>query len=200
MISAYAKWLIAIASSNTLAGQAQSYVTSDTAPTIFIGASKMTDDSLFQQVPLDTSEQTLCSPEDPGLYWRGVVIRSPSRVVLPEETSQYSSLIIPICGLYLVDVANAIEYPGPKILVISDEISGKIYKGELVKRIPEPTIPPPSSPRIKSYKNTAFGSYFNVNAAAYVTIPMQAARYRMKIEYAGYRSNEVTIEIVERSE
>jgi hypothetical protein len=156
------------------------------------------DENLFQQVPLDTNEQTSCSPADPGFDWRGVVIRAPSRVVLPEKSLQHSPLIIPICGLYLVDVANISRHPGPKIAVVADEVLGQVYKGELIKRRREPTIPRPPSPPLDPSANLAFGDYFNVNIAAYVTLPLQPARYRVKIEYAGYHSNEVTIVVVER--
>ncbi|MCC2954921.1 hypothetical protein LK542_04735 [Massilia sp. IC2-477] len=161
------------------------------------GTNTMADEKLFQQVPLDTNEQTPCSPEDPGFNWRGVVIRAPSTIILPKRTAQLATVTIPICGLYLVDVANKFRYPGPKILIFSDDSSGQTYKGALVKRNIEPTIPPPPSQPINPSSKAAFSEYFNVNAAAYLALPIQPARYRVSIEYAGYRSNEVMISVVE---
>lgn len=157
----------------------------------------MIENSLFQQVPLDTNEQTACSPEDPGINWRGVLIRAPSRIILPDKNFDYSALVIPICGLYLVDVAQTFRNPGPKMLVVVDNTSGQTYRGALIKRVAEPTVPPPQSKRINPSTKASFGGYFNVNVAAYVELPRQTARYRLKIEYAGYQSNEVDIAVVE---
>lgn len=194
----YAAWLAIININNTLPGQLSLFAGS---ANILTGSTKTimtTDESLFQQVPLDTSEKTACSPADPGTDWRGVVIRAPSHIVLPEKTSEYSVLVVPICGLYLIDAASTFRHPGPKMLIVSDDTSGKIYKEPIVKRVPEPTIPPPPSRPINPSTKAAFGNYFNVNVAAYVTLPMLPARYRVKIEYAGHQSNEVIIAVVER--
>jgi hypothetical protein len=194
----YAASLLTIDGSNALSEHAilnSASATNQSGPT---GISMMTDDSLFQKVPLDTNQQTACSPADPGINWRGVVLRAPSRIIMPEKASQYSPFIIPICGLYLVDVASTFRHPGPKILVFTDDASGKTYRGALVKPDPEPTVAPPQLRPVNPNTKQAFGSYFNVNVTDYITLPMQAARYRVKIEYAGYESNELVIAIVKR--
>lgn len=187
-------WLTAVHDGGGIWGQFSLHQSSPTTLISPRNTNNMTDESQFQRVPLDTNEQTACSPEDPGFDWRGVVIRAPSRVMLPSN----SELVIPICGLYLVDTAKTLKHPGPKVLIIIDSVSGQIYKGPLVKPILEPTIPPPPSRSISPSTKSAFGGYFNVNAAAYVDFPKRPARYRLKIEYAGYQSNEVTISIVEQ--
>jgi len=179
-----------------LSDQFNLHAAKSTSPSVLRKTTTMSDDSLFQQVPLDTNTQAACSPTDPGIDWRGVLIRAPSRIVLPKENSE-QTLIIPICGLYLVDVANTFRHPGPKILIAVDSTSGKTYKGALVKRPRERIIPPPPSRPVNPNSKAAFGNYFNVNAADYIVLPLQPAHYRLKIEYAGYQSNEVVIEITD---
>ncbi|QOY94569.1 hypothetical protein IM543_01180 [Massilia sp. UMI-21] len=158
----------------------------------------MTSDSLFEQVPLDTSDQNICSPADPGIYWRGVLLRAPSHVALPENLAQYTEFVVPICGLYLVNAADTVRHPGPLVLVVTDNASGETYKGGIIKEDPNPTIPQPQSRSPKRSSKQAFGSYFNLNVAAYVKLPLRSACYRVKVEYAGHQSNEVNIETVQQ--
>jgi hypothetical protein len=193
----FAASLSSIGSNSALFRQQHIGVVSSTIQADSTETDIMTNDILFQHVPLDTNEQTVCSPADPGFDWRGVVIRAPSQITLPKKTSPSSELIIPICGQYLVNVRSALNYPGPKILIVTDDISGETYRGALVKRDPYPTIPPPRTPPIDPNSKSAFGDRFNVNIADYVTLPMQPARYRVKVEYAGHQSNEVVISVVE---
>ena len=193
---AYAPYLMIIVSDSVHSRNFQSYSASPTPPTILNGASTMTNDSVFHQVPLDTSDQHICSPADPGFFWRGVLLRAPSQVALPENRAQYKEFIIPLCGLYLVNAADTVRYPGPLVLVVTDSESGQVYKGAIIKEDPHPTIPQPRSSPPSLTSKQAFGSYFNVNVAAYVKLSLQPARYRVKVEYAGHQSNEVNIEIV----
>src|SRR5690606_18266943 len=109
-----------------------------------------------------------------------------------------TEFIIPICGLYLVNAADTVRYPGPLVLIVTDSQSGQIYKGEVVKEDPDPIIPQPRSSRPSLSSKQAFGSYFNVNVVDYVKLPLQPARYRVKVEYAGHHSDDVNIEIVLR--
>jgi hypothetical protein len=170
------------------------------APPQSPGANAMFDDKLFQQVPLDTNEQTACSPTEPGVDWRGVLVRAPSQVILPDQRTKDSALIVPLCGLYFVDVVSALRHPGHRILVVTDDKTGHVYRGEIVKKDPHPTIPPPPSPPLDPalYADQAYGSYFNINVASYVALPLRPARYRVRVEYAGHQSNEVRIAVIER--
>jgi hypothetical protein len=164
------------------------------------GAEMMFDDKLFEKVSLETSEQNACSPTDPGTNWRGVILRAPSQVFLPDPNSPRSALTIPLCGLYFVDVPSALRHPGPMVLIVVDDISGDVYRGAIATQDPHPTIPPPPSPPLDPalYANQAYGSYFNVDVASYVALPLRPARYRLIVEYAGHRSNEVHVEVVQR--
>jgi hypothetical protein len=193
--------LIAIASADALSGQSHSHVARPPTPrSPHSGANMMIDDSLFQHVPLDTREPTACSPADPGTDWRGVMLRAPSQVMLPDQRTQHSALIVPLCGLYFVDAGSVLGRPTPKMLVVTDEKSGQVYRGEIIKRDPNPQIPPPPSPPLDPalFANLAFQGYFNVNVASYVALPLRPARYRVKIEYSGHQSNEVSIAVVQR--
>lgn len=194
----YAVFLSTIVSSNAFSGEISPRVTSSTPLFGLTGDTVMPDDKLFAQVPLDTTLKTACSPEDPGVEWRGVLVRAPSRVILSKKLLEYSEFIIPLCGLYLVNAMDTVQHPGPRILVMIDDTSGKTYKGALVKADPHPTIPAPKWRPPNPSTKLAFGNYFNVNAAAYVALPIQPARYRVRVEYAGYHSNEVIIVVVDR--
>jgi hypothetical protein len=160
----------------------------------------MFNDKLFEQVPLDTNEQTACSPADPGVDWRGVILRAPSQVILPDQKTKHSALIVPLCGLYCVDVVSAIRHPGTQMLIVTDDTSGQVYRGAIVEHNPNPTIPPPPAPPPDPalYANQAYGSYFNINVASYVALPLRPARYRVRVEYAGHQSNEVRIAVIAR--
>ncbi|MFC4929975.1 hypothetical protein [Massilia sp. GCM10023247] len=160
------------------------------------------DDKLFEQVPFGKNERTVCSPEDPGpgFDWRGVLVRAPSKVVLPDEDAPSSTLIIPLCGIYTINLAKAIRHPGRQVLIVTDESTGQTYRGQIVDRDPNPLIPPPPTRRLRAedYEHQAFGGYLNVDVASYVTLPLQPARYRVKVEWSGYESNEVSVAVVRR--
>jgi hypothetical protein len=162
----------------------------------------MTDDKLFDQVPFGKNERTVCSPEDPGpgFDWRGVLVRAPSKVVLPDQDAPSSTFIIPLCGIYTINLAKAIRNPGLQVLVVTNDSTGQTYRGKVVDRDPDLRIPPPPTPRLRAedYEHQAFGGYLNVNVTSYVALPLQPARYRVKVEWSGYESNEVSIAVVPR--
>lgn len=166
-------------------------------------ADAMDDDRPFHDVPLGTTERTACSPPEPDFEWRGVVLRAPARVTLTAATARSRELVIPLCGLYTVDLAMALRHPGRLALVVTDITTGASYRGELVDRDPSPIIPPPRTlraprPDPERLAKMASASNFNVDAAAYVTLPALPARYRIRAEFAGYRSNEVDVEVLPR--
>lgn len=160
----------------------------------------MTDDELFEYVPFDTNKQTACSPVDPGIDWRGLKVRAPSQVLIPGKDAPHLSLVIPLCGMYRVNLAQAIRYPGPLTLIATDVATGKTYRGPIVDRDPNIAIPPPPLQPLNAadFEGMFSSTYFNVDMASYVALPLQSARYRLKVEWAGYRSNEVSIAVVQR--
>jgi hypothetical protein len=160
----------------------------------------MIDDKLFEHVPFDTNEQTACSPAEPGIEWRGVKVRAPSQVTLPGKDAPDSALSIPLCGIYRINVVKAIQHPGPLMLVVTDITTGQSYRGAIIDRDPNITIPPPPSPPLDpaDFEGIFSGTYFNYDVASYVALPLQPARYRVKVEWSGYESNEVSIAVVQR--
>lgn len=163
--------LMLVASGCAQSGQFQSYAPDSTTPATSKRHNTMTTDSLFEKVPLGTSDQNICSPADPGIYWRGVLLRAPLKFALPENMAQHTEFVVPICGLYLVNAADTVRHPGPLVLVVTDNASGETYKGEIVKEDPNLTSPQPRSRSPKPSSKQAFGSYFNLNVAAYVRLP-----------------------------
>jgi hypothetical protein len=160
----------------------------------------MTDDKLFEHVPFDTDKQTACSPAERGIDWRGVQVRAPSQVVLPAKDAPHSTLIIPLCGIYRINLAKAIRHPGPLTLIVTDISTGQLYRGAIVDRDPHPRVPPPPSRPLDpaAFEGIFSGTYFNYDVASYVALPLQPARYRVKVEWSGYESNEVSIAVVQR--
>lgn len=173
------------------------------APPLTLTADKMTNnDKLFEQVRFGKNERTVCSPEDPGpgFDWRGILVRAPSKVVLPDPVAPGSTLVIPLCGTYTINLAKAIRNPGRQVLMVTDDFTGQTYRGEIVDREPDLLIRPPRTRRLRAedYEHQAFGGYLNVNVASYLALPLRPARYRVKVEWSGYESNEVSVAVVQR--
>ncbi len=198
--------LAAIVSHDALSQQTYSPVAHPTARSSSTLTEIMTDDELFENVPFGTNKQTTCSPAEPGIDWRGVIVRAPSQVVLPGKDTSHPALIIPLCGIYRINLAKAMRHPGPRMLIVTDVDTGqlyrgaKLYRGAIFNRDQSITIPPPRSrPRDPAaFEGIFSGTYFNIDVASYVALPPQPARYRVKVEWSGYESNEVSVAVVQR--
>jgi hypothetical protein len=155
------------------------------------------DDSAFHTVPLNTREPHACSPTDPGGNWRGILLRAPSRVVLPAHGASHGVPTLPLCGLYLLNASNVMGQ-APMMLVVTDQHSGQVYRGAVVERDSNPEAPPPPSAPLDPAQlaTLAIGSHFNLNVATYVELPHRPARYQVLIEFAGQQSNRVDIAVV----
>jgi len=161
----------------------------------------MMDPKLFLGVPLNTFERTQCTPPQPDISWRGVVIRAPLKVSFKRgihigRTKAFAA--IPICGLYVLDVLWPLA-EDVVLLVARDIRRGKIYSGAIVNIDPSPEKPPPERPplRKEDVEGMATGRYFNPNLADFVKLPQEPGIYEVYAEVRGNRSNVVTIEIVE---
>lgn len=192
--------LAVIASCSTRSQQGDSPVAHPATPTSSTLNKMISYDELFENVPFDTNEQTACSPAAPDIDWLGVQVRAPSQVVFPGKDAPHSALIMPLCGVYMTNVAKAIRHPGPLMLIVTDIATGKTYRGPIVDRDPHPRIPPPPSPPLDpaDFEDVFSGTYFNFDVASYVALPLQPARYRVRVEWHGYASNEVSITVVQR--
>jgi hypothetical protein len=161
----------------------------------------MVDPKEFREIPLNTFEQTKCSPPEPDPSWRGIAIRGPRRVgfkrgVRVAEARAFA--VIPICGLYRLDVLfpvgeDAIE------LFAEDRRTGRVYSGTVVETDSSPAEPHPGRPplRKEDVEGMATGRYFNPNLADFVRLPAEPAIYDVHVEIRDTRSNVVMVEIIE---
>lgn len=158
---------------------------------------------LFLNVPLNTNEPTPCSPSEPDINWRGIVINAPKQVTFKhgKKVGEYGAFAaIPICGYYLLNVP-LVPWTKPKRLFAVDKDTGVIYSGDVVELDPSPQIPPPPEDEEpltpEEVEGLATGGYFNPNLADFVRLSEKPAIYDVYVEFREFRSNVVTIEIIE---
>jgi hypothetical protein len=202
LVSVCALYLSAIAACYALSRQ-PGVIGHTTSPSSLTAEKMTTGDALFKQVPFGRNERTVCSPEDPGpgFDWRGILVRAPSKIVLSSQDSSRSALTIPLCGYFMINLAKAIRNPGFQVLIVTDDATKQTYRGEIIyPQTDDLVVPPPPTPplRAEDFEHQASGGYLNVNIAAHVELPLRPARYRVKVEWSGYESNEVSIAVVQR--
>lgn len=161
------------------------------------------DPKSFLDVPLNRKGRHACSPPKPGPDWLGVIIRAPRLVKFQrgEVVGNYGAFAaIPICGFYRVEVRWE-ENPDPLKLVVVDRRTGQALSGPIIELDPSPIVPPPKGTPIdpQKTKGQTSGSYFNPNLADYVALPHTSATYDVHVEFREYKSNVVTIELIESS-
>ena len=156
----------------------------------------------FAHVPINTQQEHDLTPQNPDPGWRGVAIRGPEQVTLPQAGSppapDGSFAIVPICGFYRVGMDAQIDEPIK--LVAREQASGRQFSGLVRDEDPSPEIPPPDDipPADPStFAGQSVGSAFNPNLLRYVTLPREAGVYEVHAEFAGYRSNVIRIELIE---
>lgn len=159
------------------------------------------DQKLFLNVPLNSNDRNPCSPVQDDPNWRGILIQVPLQVKFrPGETvgEHGSFAAIPICGFYLLSVP-AKPVDEPMQLVAVNLASRKTHRGDVIELDPSPSVPPPASTPLSpgDLKGLASGGCFNPNLADFVDIPAEPASYDVHVEFRGFKSNVVTIEIVE---
>jgi hypothetical protein len=159
------------------------------------------NDNIFKEVQLNTNRQHACSPSPPRPNWKGVVIRAPKTVTVKRGEAVGTSgafTTIPICGYSLVSAS--IKPEKPMRIVAVNNSTGIVYSGEIVNLDPSPEAPPPLDEEPLSEKEVIgidVGKYFNPNLADFVKIPHETAQYNVHVEYRNYKSNVVTINVVE---
>jgi hypothetical protein len=172
-------------------------VQSPGARTTESGVSMKLDDQLFDKVPLNSRERTVCSPTSPSPKWRGVLIQAPQHAALPSSDGKKGATGIPICGLYTLDIAS-IATSTPLTLVAIDAQRGETFRGAVIDEDPSPEVPAPNSKPLDpaQYQGVATSSYFNPDLTRYVMLPRRPAVYEVFAEYGGAVSNRVTIQVV----
>jgi hypothetical protein len=161
----------------------------------------MTCQNQFEKVPLNTSEPNPCSPSAPhDPKWRGMLINAPHEVKYNpgEAVDEFGAFAkIPICGYSLLNVPPKPTKERMKLFAIAVK-NGEEYSGEVYELDSSPDVPPPDDEPAGSeeIKGMAVGSYFNLNLANFVQLPVEEAVYEVYIEFRKIRSNKVTIRLV----
>lgn len=158
------------------------------------------DENNFLNIPFNTNAQTPCSPIPPGPTWRGILIQAPQRVKFRRGNTvgEHGAFAgIPICGYLLLDVPPIPTSESMRLIAV-DSRTGHVYSGDIVELDESPEVPPPGHPSSpEERRGLAVGGFFNPNLADYVALPMTSAVYHVHLEYREYRSNQVSIELVE---
>lgn len=157
------------------------------------------DPKEFLDVPLNVNQQHRCSPTHSDPRWRGVLIRAPSVVRFKEgETvGDYDAFAaIPICGYFHMDIQLGTP-PEPMKLIAVDKRTKQVFSGPIIERDSSPDLPPPGELPVtpRQVQGLSGGGYFNPNLADFVELPRASATYDVHVEYRGFRSNVVTIEL-----
>lgn len=160
------------------------------------------DQKLFLKVPLNSNEPNPCSPQQPDPNWRGILIQAPKQVTFKgsEKVGEYGAFAaIPICGYYFLNVPTEPTDESMRLVAV-DRRTGTAYSGDIIELNPSPEEPPPEDEEplsTEEVKGLASGGYFNPNLADFVRLPEEPAVYNVLVEYRGFKSNVVTIALVE---
>ncbi|MCA1247628.1 hypothetical protein [Massilia sp. MS-15] len=154
-------------------------------------------DGLPGRATQETGEASHGSPPEPGVSWRGVIVRPPARLVLPDGTEPHARFDIPVRGFYLVNVSDTYRHPGPKVLVFTDLESGEESRADMFRQGGEPLVPQVRADPVDPASPQAMRNFFSFNVRDYVRLPLRPARYRLQVLFAGYTSNAPEIEVVQ---
>lgn len=161
------------------------------------------DPQIFLDVPLNENQPHRCSPSEPAPSWRGVVITAPTRVRFKKgdavgPTRAFAA--IPICGYFRADIRLDRPRQPMRLVAINlrtaDEFTGPIVDLDSSPSVPDPDAQPV---RAEDVKGLVGGGYFNPNLADYVALPQTSGAYRVHVEWNEFRSNEVTVDLVEET-
>ncbi len=146
----------------------------------------------FRNAGWNSYEQSPCSPPEPDIDWRGVVIRAPASVFYKPA----APVAIPICGYYMVELAN-LPQGSTLTLVVQNEATGLRMVGAVVEYDPSPEVPPPPAEPVapEDLEGLATGRFFNVNLLDFVKMPVAPGTYRVEAYYGNARSNRVTVRL-----
>lgn len=159
------------------------------------------EQKLFLDVPLNTNEPNPCSPQNDDRTWRGILIRAPARVKVKRDVLRGRAGVldaIPVCGFLLLNVPAAPIHERIRLFAV-DTKTGLELSGDVVDLDPSPYEPPPARPPPSPEKlaGLAVGMYFNPNLIDFVRLPGMPAVYDVHVELRGFRSNVVTIEVID---
>jgi hypothetical protein len=147
----------------------------------------------FTSVPINSMEQNICSPSNPGPEWRGILINAPEEIGFALGETR---IILPICGYYHLDMESLLESQ-PLKFNVSKKGEDHFFSGFLLDKDPSPQEPEPFSTEVRKedLKDLSLGSYFNPNLIDYVNVPLITGEYQVFVEYGGIKSNTVIVKV-----
>ena len=145
----------------------------------------------FFDIQMNTQEQNECSPAARLPGWKGILINAPSLI-------DASKSALPICGYYKLKIADIVDSE-PLTVHVYEINSERVYTGLLVDIDENPMEPEPgqTDDDMAQFGNMAVGSYFNHNLLDYVEMPFVTGIYEISVEFAGQKSNVVTINVTQ---
>lgn len=146
-----------------------------------------------------------CTPEL-GLDFVGIKINGPKEIAIPANamnSTKRLQLIIPLCGAYRFSFAYTVKLSSPEqhmsIIVVNNKIH-QSYAGRMLDPNPILKDPNPVQLNMEDAENRFVGGFFNVNILEYVSFPLMAAEYDIYILLEEYKSNVVTIRLIDNGE
>lgn len=195
------RWPLALAACIVAASAALAQTPAKSIPSQSLQEFKMSlSNASFERVPLNSRERNACSPAEPALPWRGIVIQAPSQVAYqPGKPVDGQFAAIPICGFYRLDMDKLLDSKGLVLVAVNVEDKTR-YSGLMIDQDAglmeeDPDQKPLDPARMKGMLSAA---WFNPNLARYVQLPAAPAVYHVHAEYGGMVSNEVQIALIRR--
>lgn len=154
----------------------------------------------FESVELNSDIQNDCSPEiSNDSNFVGIAINAPTSVTFnpSKPAADGSFVVIPLCGYYQLDMAKLLEDAVIRLFAMNIETE-EVYRGTLVDEEPGSEAPlpfdePDLSP--EDLEGQLLGAYFNPNFAAYVSLPIEQAKYKILVQIGETKSNVVDVEL-----
>lgn len=153
---------------------------------------------IFEEVSLDSFEQSVCSPPDQESEWEGVVISIPERIIFTKELDN-AKKSLPLCGYSMNNYSDLSSSPETIVIIRkhNSDFSKQVIleSQETIHADPDPDEEPIN---LADMEGMVYGGYFNYNLFSYMDFPLGQGTYDITIQYAGKKSNTSTVEIVEK--
>jgi hypothetical protein len=153
----------------------------------------------FADVQFPGYEQGDCSPEAPDVFgWQGLLVNTPQRISFGAEDKAY----IPICTFIQASEWDDSKYLFEVVVRNVEQAEGRVIKlprapdYDTSNEIPLPDIPLPESEDAISPDDAYLVEYRNVDLAEHIRIDRKSARYAVTVNYLGFESEPVVIELV----
>jgi hypothetical protein len=146
--------------------------------------------------PFYNTLETPDSPRPPNPQWRGVMISAAERNIL----SLRSPMVL-LRGMYRIQGS---QYPAKDRLKLTavDIRTRQEYTGFAGQKDASPDAPPPEGldepPDPATMARMVFSGFFNTDLRGVLGLPATPGSYRVWAEYGPIKSNEITLQIVDK--